>query len=270
GAMELVDETMANAARVHAAELGKDLVRHCIVAFGGAAPLHAARVAEKIGVSRVVVPRAAGVGSAIGFLRAPMAYDVVISRPVRLDSYDTGIVAAALDDMGRRAGEAARGLAGVGDLTMTRTVDMRYVGQGSEVSVPIGDGLPTAHELRTRFEERYQALFGRVIPHAPIEVLSWQVRISRETWRGDRHETSPVAAPTRAVAVGARNVFDIHRGHFVPYLIYERDGLAPGTVLRGPVLVIEDETTTVVPARFSVRVGAVGHLILNRDPSEEA
>src|SRR5262249_40076474 len=96
GGVEGGDEMVGHAARVHGAELGKDVAAHTMIAFGGAAPLHAARLAEKLGVSRVIIPRNAGVGSAVGFLMAPLAYDIVISRPLRLDAFDAGAVRRVL------------------------------------------------------------------------------------------------------------------------------------------------------------------------------
>jgi N-methylhydantoinase A len=269
GTVELVDETMANAARVHAAELGKDLARHCIVAFGGAAPLHAARVAEKLGVSRIVVPRAASVGSAVGFLRAPITYDIVVSRPIRLDAYDPATAEAILEELDRRARDVMSHLAGVGELSTAHTADMRYVGQGSEISVSIGRDAPSVEDLQARFEARYRALFGRVIPGAPIEVISWQLRLSRHSWRADGQTVPFDGRATAAARVGVRRVFDVHRGEFIAHDVYERDALAPGAVVRGPALIVEDETTTVVPERFDVHAVESGHLILEQRVGRE-
>src|SRR5262249_58817635 len=127
------------------------------------------------------------------------------------------------------------------------------VGQGSEISVPISPGAPTADELRSSFEERYRTLFGRTIPNAAIEILSWQLRVSRQTW----HEAGPVAstvtAPPGLVPLGERDVFDFRIAGWTTYHVYERRTLAPGTRLRGPALVVEDDTTTVVPTSFSAR-----------------
>jgi len=264
GTVELVDEAMANAARVHAAELGKDLAEHSIVAFGGAAPLHAARIAEKLGISRIIVPQAAGVGSAVGFLRAPMAYDVVISRPVHLDAYDATLVGRVLEEIRRKGDGVATNLIGAGELTMERTVDMRYVGQGSEISVPIGDAVPLADELRAAFEQLYGTLFGRVIPGAPIEVISWQLRISRQTWRTNGRECHRGGDTLARAQVGVRQVFGFEKGEFASYAVYERKALPRDAVVRGPALVVEDETTTVVPAQFDVHADGWGHLILER------
>jgi N-methylhydantoinase A len=263
GTAQIVDETMANAARIHAAEVGKELSDHTMIAFGGAAPLHAAHLAEKLGMARVIIPRGAGVGSAVGFLRAPLASDVVISRPMRLDAYDPSVVADVLQAMQDRATDVLSVLAGVRDLAITHAADMRYVGQGHELTVPFHGGVPSAAGLRETFEQRYAALFGRPIRGASVEVLSWQMRVSGETWRP--HEQRPrTPAVVASASYHRREVFDPRAGHFEPYNVYERHALGPGSEVNGPALIVEDDTTTVVTAAFNVRVDAIGHLILER------
>jgi N-methylhydantoinase A len=265
GTVEVVDEMMANAARVHGAELGKDVARHTMIAFGGAAPLHAVRLAEKLGVSRIIVPRNAGVGSAIGFLMAPLAYEIVISRPLRLDSFDQAVVRTALYDLAARIRSALHDLGNLdgAEVAITRQVDMRYVGQGHEIAVPIPEQLPTAAKLRSGFEARYAELFGRIIPDAPLEVVSWQARLSRETWRPPPAALAKTAAAPRPVA--RRAVFDAGAGGLVDYAVYERSHFVPGARVPGPALVVEDETTTVVTGGFAVRLDAHWHLILDRN-----
>jgi len=265
GIVEIVDEMMANAARVHGAELGKDVAKHTIVAFGGAAPLHAARLAEKLGVSRIIVPRNAGVGSAIGFLMAPLAYEIVISRPLRLDTFDQSVVREVLDDLAARIHSALHDLGDLeeADVAITRQVDMRYVGQGHEVAVPLQERSPTAAKLRSSFETRYAEMFGRVIPDAPLEVVSWQARLSRDTWRPARAPFAKPAAAPRPVA--RRAVFDAGAGDFVDYAVYERGDFMPGARVPGPALVVEDETTTVVTGGFTIGLDSRRHLILDRN-----
>ena len=263
GTIEIVDELMANAARVHGAELGKDVAEHTIIAFGGAAPLHAARLAEKLGVSRVIVPRNAGVGSAIGFLMAPLAYEIVISRPLRLDGFDPAAVQQVLDDLATRVRATLNDLGGLeGKVMITRQVDMRYVGQGHEVTVPLPEGPPSATQLRSAFEMRYAKLFGRTIPDAPLEVISWQARLAQATWCPAPAEPATAAAPPRPVA--RRAVFDAGAGGVVDHAVYERSDFLPGARVCGPALVVEDETTTVVTGGFTVGLDARGHLILDR------
>ena len=268
GTVEVVDEMMANAARVHGAELGKDVAAHTIIAFGGAAPLHAARLAEKLGVSRVIVPRNAGVGSAVGFLMAPLAYDIVISRPLRLDAFDGVIVRGILDDLADRIQATRRELGDLAEaeVTITRQMDMRYVGQGHEVAVPLDHAEPNAAQLQQAFEARYATLYGRTIPDASIEVISWQARLSRETWRPTTVPPAQRAASPKPL--GYREVFDTGAGAVIDYAVYERSDFHAGASVLGPALIIEDETTTVATGAFTVTMDARSHLILERNLDE--
>lgn len=263
GIVEIVDEAMTNAIRVHGAELGKDVADHIMIAFGGAAPLHAARLAEKLGIKSVVVPRNAGVGSALGFLRAPLAHDIVVSKPHRLSDFDINFVDAVLKDLLERAEVVVESFGGIDELTMTRQVDMRYVGQGNVITVPLSDKAPTREELAEGFEQRYKELFGRVIPGAAIEIVSWQMRMSKSIWE----PTAPVSSATtngQVVQPGKRSIFNPQTEAFETYDVYERRDLSVGAAVDGPALVVEDETTTVVTSTFSARVDLYGHLILER------
>ena len=176
-------ENMANAARVHAVERGEVVDQHTLIAFGGAAPLHAARVAEKLGVRRVIVPPNAGVGSAVGFLAAPVAYELVRSRHVRLDDFDPAGVSELLagdgDRGARRWSSRARA---VRRCVERRAAYMRYVGQGHEITVELPNRRAGGGRSRRRcarsFEADYAAMFGRPIPGAAIEILSWSVLAS--------------------------------------------------------------------------------------------
>ncbi len=135
GVIEIVDENMANAARVHAIESGKTYEGRTLIAFGGGGPVHACRLAEKIGISRVLVPSGAGVGSAIGFLRAPVGYEVVRSLYQRLSTFEIDAVNALLTSMfDEAAAVVERGRLGA-LMTQTRIAFMRYVGQGHEIPV---------------------------------------------------------------------------------------------------------------------------------------
>src|SRR5215475_8516803 len=135
GVAEIIDENMANAARVHSVERGKVIAEHSLIAFGGAAPLHAGRLAEKLGIARVIVPPNAGVGSAIGFLRAPIAFEVVRSRYMRLSAFDPAAANAIIAEMRAEAVEVVRNGAGSAPLIESRSAFMRYVGQGYEIVV---------------------------------------------------------------------------------------------------------------------------------------
>ncbi|MEM1264439.1 MAG: hydantoinase/oxoprolinase family protein [Pseudomonadota bacterium] len=262
GVCEIVDENMANAARVHAAERGVALEGHTLIAFGGAAPIHAARMAEKLNLSRIIVPADAGVGSAIGFLRAPVAYELVRSLYMSLDAFDGARVDALLAEMS----DEVRALAsGVEDLTESRVVFMRYTGQGHEIAVrlPLGPlGADAPAQLRAAFERDYAAQFARFIPGAAIEALNWSVTVS-----APEREVAPLGPVPEGATPAPIGHREVRAAADVPaerVPIYARRDLAPGMRLAGPALVVEAATTTYVTARFAASVDAGGALILER------
>jgi len=266
GVSEIVDENMANAARVHAIESGKDARGRTLVAFGGAAPLHAARMAEKLGLESVVVPSYAGVGSAVGFLRAPIAYEIVRSALQRLDQFDAPAANALYDAMRAEAEPIVRRGAGDVALSETRSAFMRYRGQGHEIAVQ----LPTrayrdedAALLHAAFEDAYRRLYSRVIPGVEVEVLSWVMLLSAA--RPAESETAaPTTEPHTPEPAHSRPVFDAEAGEFVEVAIHERSKLRPGALIRGPAVIVEDETSTVVSRLFDARIDGFGYIELTR------
>ncbi|MGB7307139.1 MAG: hydantoinase/oxoprolinase family protein, partial [Burkholderiaceae bacterium] len=268
GIAEMVDENMANAARVHAIERGVAIAGRTLIAFGGAAPLHASRLAEKLGISRVIVPHGAGVGSAIGFLNAPAAYELVQSRYMRLDQFDGDAATSLLGVMSAEASAQAASAAGARPLTESRGAYMRYTGQGHEIYV----GLPGADltnedvpALREAFEKTYRLLFKRHIPDSGIEIMSWSVLVSTDTAEPER--LGQVPDGVMATAVGQRDVFDAGLSTMVSASIYERENLQPGMGLAGPAVVVEPGTSTLISSSFDCRVDASRALVLNRKES---
>jgi N-methylhydantoinase A len=259
---DVVGENMAAAARAHAVEQGKDIRTRTIVAFGGAAPLHAARLAEKLGCQRVIVPAGAGVGSAIGFLLAPAAYEVIRSMPLVIDEIDAESVANLLGEMRVEACAVVQAAVGDGALTETRTAYMRYAGQGYEVATSLDGAELSADDLRMRFEDAYKALYGRTIPNMPIECLTWSVRVTAP----NAHTPSPPKAIERSkiAPTGSRRVFDSSRAERLGYAFYERQALIPGVEISGPALITEQQTTTIVSAAFDAHIDGAGNIILTR------
>ncbi|WP_315798629.1 hydantoinase/oxoprolinase family protein [Bradyrhizobium sp. SZCCHNRI3043] len=262
---EVVCENMASAARVHAVERGAVIGQHTLIAFGGAAPLHAARVAEKIGVTRVIVPSNAGVGSAVGFLAAPIAYELVRSRHARLDDFDTALVSGLLQEMADEARALVEHGASGAPLRERRVAFMRYVGQGHEITVELPNRPLTVDDLttlRATFEAGYAALFERAIPGAAIEVLSWSVLVTTEP----RNPTA-VAEVTRkpaGQAAGHRKFFDGRAGQFVEIPLYRREQMAPGAVIAGPAVIAEDETSTFISNSFDAHIDGAGSIVMER------
>jgi N-methylhydantoinase A len=266
GVSEIVDENMANAARVHAIESGKDARGRTLVAFGGAAPLHAARIADKLGLDRVLVPSNAGVGSAVGFLRAPISYEIVRSQLQRLDNFDAEAANAMLAAMHDEAAAIVRRGAPDAALAETRSALMRYRGQGHEIAVPLAPKTYRAEdagEIQAAFETAYRRLYSRVIPGVEVEVLSWVVQVAAPVPMDD---AAPPAAPPAFAAAEARrrDLFDPETGEFIEVAIYERAALTPGATLNGPAVIVEDETSTVIGRNFDARIDAFGYIEMTR------
>jgi N-methylhydantoinase A len=264
GISELVDENMANAARVHAIESGKDLRTRTLIAFGGAAPLHAARVAEKLGIGRVLIPANAGVGSAVGLLRAPVAYEIVRSRLIRISEFDAASANRLLAEM-RAEAEAVvrRGALPDAKLEEKRSSFMRYRGQGHEIAVELPVRAFTAPDRSTLvelFEAAYRRLYSRSIPGVEIEILSWVLALSAPA-EGRLAAATP-EAPAKPTPLSHRAIFDPDSGEFIETPVYWRTDLAPGARIKGPAVIAEDETSTVVSADFDARIDRFGYIEL--------
>ena len=261
----IVCENMASAARVHAVERGAIVGQHTLIAFGGAAPLHAARVAEKIGVSRVIVPSNAGVGSAVGFLAAPIAYELVRSRHVRLDAFDVAAVSDLLDEMATEARALVEPGAAGAPVRDRRAAFMRYVGQGHEITIELPNRRLTDADLtglRKTFEKDYAALFERSIPGAAIEVLSWSVLATTEPRNPPR--VAEVTRMPAGKAAGSRTFFDGRAGRVIEIPLYHRDQMMPGATIAGPAVIAEDETSTFVSTSFDAHIDGAGSIVMER------
>jgi N-methylhydantoinase A len=262
---EIVDENMAAAARVHAVERGRSLEERTMVAYGGAAPLHATRVADKLGITCIVVPTGAGVGSAVGMLRAPVAYEVARSLYQRVRALDPGVVNACIEAMRAEAYEVVQTSAAGAPLVESLTAYMRYVGQGHEIAVALeARPLDTAdrQRLQEAFEQEYRTQFERVIPGLEAEILSWALALSTRVEpppRAGQPPEQPAPSPS-----GQRRLLDPASGEVHDTPVYRRRNLKAGVRIAGPALIVEAETTTVVAPGFDAMVNAVGYLVLER------
>ena len=265
GISEIVEENMAGAARVHAIERGKSAERCTMIAFGGGAPLHAARLAAKLGMRRVLVPVDASVGSAVGFLRAPVAFELVRSLQLRDDAFEISRVNKLLKEMQSEATAIVAAGALGAKLQTHRTVEMRYEGQGHEISVPLPARALTvkdAAKLRAEYESRYERQFGLRIADVPVEFLTWSVNVS--TVSPGRRGSKTAGKKKKAVANGKRVVFDPVSGKRQAVATYLRKDLSPAMHLSGPALVVEPQTTTLVPRGWQCSVTPAGHLMLRK------
>jgi len=265
GIHDLINETMAAAAKTHIAEKGGNPKVATVAAFGGAGPVHAYGLARKLGAPRLIVPPNAGVGSALGFFTAPRAFDLVRSHKVALDSADFGELERIFRDL---QAEGARTLRQSGaadeEIGFERSVDVRFVGQGSEtnLAMPGSDfGAVPRTEVRARFDAEYTRLYGRTYPDTPVEFINFKVRASLP----ERLLQLPRIEPRGDLAgacKGERNAYSGLRGAFVPHAVYDRYKLSPGARFEGPAIVEERESTVVVGEDASASVDEYGFLWL--------
>ena len=269
GISEIVTENMANAARVHAIENGKETTERTLIAFGGAAPLQAARLAGKLGIDRIIVPSGAGVGSAVGFLRAPIAYEVVRTRYLPLKGLDFELVNALFAEMRAEAEVVVRLGAPSAPLTETRTTYMRYRGQGHEIVVDLPARDYTAADAATfgeAFDREYRKLYSRTIPKLEIEALTWTLSLATD--RSLPEAVSPLAEAYQPDPSGHRMVFDPDLGRTVEAAIYERRSLEPGAVIAQPAVIVEDETSTFVAYGFTATINRLGQIVLSKETTQ--
>lgn len=264
GIVEVVDENMANAARVHAVENGRNIGDNTMIAFGGAAPLHAARLCEKLGIDRCLIPQGAGVGSAIGFLRAPFGYEALASRIMALSRFEAGTLNALLDDLKSTAESFVR-TGTSGEIEREITAYMRYAGQGWEIPVVLPDRAfadADREMIAEAFRSRYAAFFGRAVEGPEIEFVTFSVKAQdiRPAPATERLDTAGARVP----AADSRPVFDPARGAALATAILARDSLAPGARVEGPAVIVEAETSTIVTSPFDAVIQPDGTILLIR------
>lgn len=272
GIHELVNENMVAAARVHAAERGLDTRRYILVSTGGAGPLHACGVARRLGLGTVVVPPLAGVGSALGLLLAPISFDITRSHLSRLDSIEFSGLGEMLSEL-EREGRARVCAAGVAEdqVTVQRSADMRYVGQGYEIRVPAPQGLPNSVMLdimRSRFEDAYEGFYGQTSESMPLEVVNWRVSVAgpRPDFRHlpERLKSKEVQTGDNPTLQYREALFD-DTGNYLPTPVYQRQSLEANFYTAGPAIIEELESTTVVPPDWSASLGEEGCLLLRSE-----
>jgi N-methylhydantoinase A len=267
GVQRIVDEAMAAATRLHFAEKGKDPRSHTLIAFGGAGPVHAHHLARLLRIGRVLIPFGAGVASALGFLVAPPATDMVRTYVTRLEQADWGRANAMLEEMRERGhGLLVEAGSEPAEIACEASADMRHVGQGFEIPVPLPATALSAEDLpaiRASFFEVYRARFGRAVEEVPLEIISWRLAC-----RAPPREIS--LAPSDAA--GAASLEAARRGHrkvlfethgWQECAVYDRNKLAIGARFPGPALIEERESTCVVGPGALVSVDGLRNLVLD-------
>ena len=266
GVHQVVDENMANAARVHAVERGKDPRRYLLLAFGGAGPVHAQRVARALGVPGFIAPLGAGTASAFGFLCAPLSFDLARSLYGRLDELDWDAANAALAEMEEEGRELLRA-SGVADedVLVRRLGEMRYVGQGHEVGVKLPEGTLGPDDvggISAGYREEYRRLYGREGPDVPLEAITWRVEVSAPRPEILQEEWGGAPRALDEARKGKREIYLPEKDGFAAVPVYDRYRLDPGAAFDGPAVVEERESTVIVGPDSRAEVDGSRNLIV--------
>src|SRR5438094_5179426 len=267
GIHTIVNTNMELATRVVSIERGRDPRDLTLVAFGGSGPVHGCRLAQALGIPRVILPAAAGVTAAIGLLAAEVKFDVARTWVRRFDALDPAALTTMYDDMAAQAASIVRGAAVAGTVTLARSVDARYVGQGYELTVPVPSGaldVAALVRIRAAFDEVYAARYGYANPTEPVETVTWKLTA---VGGAPRVALAKVAGDGRdgGLKGGRRAWFPETRG-WTDCPVYDRYALAPGTRVAGPAIVEERESTSVLPPGTSAGVDEYANLIVEAAP----
>lgn len=269
GISEIVDESMASAARMHAVESGKNLGERVMIAFGGNGPLHATRVARRSGVEKIIIPKSPGVGSAVGFLYAPISFEIVRSRYTTLPLNDLCAINNFLASMFDEASSVVQ-LAGEHDnLNCLRTAFMRYHGQGHEIEIALPNGMLVNEdlvELTGKFESEYSRLFSLAVPGMTIEILNWGVTVSAPS---SRVKLAPKISRSKKIQSNSMRkcICDV-TGSLIEAAVFHRSVMSAGDEVDGPAFIVESQTTTFVSTDFTALVDLIGNVILSKKPNE--
>jgi N-methylhydantoinase A len=261
GIHDLINETMAAAAKTHIAEKGGNPNIVTISAFGGAGPVHAYGLAKKIGAPRILVPPLAGVGSALGFFTAPVAFDLTRSHRVTLDDADLEEIESLFRELEKESAAILQQAGKDEGIIFERTLMMRFVGQGAETDLSI-DQKPfdqwEKDQIRGLFDDAYKKLYGRTYPETPVELVTFKVRASLPS---REFHIPPIRQTETKLAdciKGERSAFSLVRKEYLPFTVYDRYKLFPGAAMQGPAIIEERESTIIVGEDASARVDEYG------------
>jgi N-methylhydantoinase A len=267
GIARVVDNNMATAARVHIAESGTDPLRYRMVAFGGAGPVHAYEIARLLNIGEVIFPRGAGVASAIGMLVAPRSVEYTRSLIMRLDGLDWRLVDEAIAELEARGRAVLRQTDARDDeIAVELSADMRYVGQGFEVTVPLDRASHVERDAaawRRAFDAHYESRFGRSLGMLAVEVVSWRVRAVAPAAVSELRFAEPDSVKGDALVERRMAYFEECAG-FLEVPVYARDRLAAATLrIQGPALIEEAESTAVIGPSAAAVTDPYGNLIMS-------
>ena len=263
GIHDLINETMASAAKTHIAEKGGNPNIVTMAAFGGAGPVHAYGLAKKIGAGSILVPPLAGVGSALGFFTAPVAFDLSRSHRKKLDEADFKEIELLFNELEHESAKILKGAQSGDDIIYERTLLMRFVGQGAEIDleIEIKDFTKfSKNEIRAMFDEEYKRLYGRTSAESPVEFVTFKVRASLPKKPFTISKLSTQNRDIKACIKGQRLAFSVIKKDYIPFTVYDRSKLFPDAWFEGPAIIEERESTIVMGEDATARVDDFGFI----------
>jgi len=263
GIHDLINETMAAAAKTHIAEKGGNPKIVTISAFGGAGPVHAYGLAKKLGAPRMLIPPNAGVGSAMGFFTAPRAFDLLRSHKVSLSDASFDDIEGIFEGLESDASKILQKEASGDMIRFERSLDMRFVGQGSEMNIPVPGGdfaKITPVEVRKFFDDAYERLYGRTYPDSEVEFINFKVRASLPEKLLQLPKIDGKGRTLEKAVKGQRLAYSPISKDFIPFTVYDRYNLFPSAQFPGPAIIEEKESTLIVGEGSHVSVDDYGFL----------
>ncbi len=276
GIHQIANENMANAARVHALERGKDPRKFPMIAFGGAGPVQAYRIAQALGTPQLLAPLGAGVMSTVGFLSAPLAFDFVRSWPTDLSEIDWSHANRLLDEMEQDGNSLlVQSSVATEEITHRRQVDMRFVGQGHEIRVNLPGGqLGPDHvaALKTEFDRVYQELYERPGPPVNVEIINWRVVSSgpKPTVKLNISDEGNSAKTAEDTVKGQRKAWFPETDGYHSTKVYDRYLMKPGMTFQGPAIVEERESTVIVGPAVTCTIDDQFNLVIDLEGADVA
>ncbi len=261
GIHDLINETMASAAKTHIAEKGGNPNIVTVTAFGGAGPVHTYGLAKKIGARTILIPPLAGVGSALGFFTAPVAFDMSRSHRKVLDEADFKEIEALFGELETESAKILEGAQKGDTIIYNRTLLMRFVGQGAEIDLGIENKdfqSFSKQDIRTMFDTEYKRLYGRTAEESPVEFVTFKVRASLPKKPFTISKLTATNRDIKACIKGRRNAFSITKKDYIPYTVYDRSKLFPDAAFNGPAIIEERESTIVLGEDARIRVDDFG------------
>jgi N-methylhydantoinase A len=272
GIHDLINETMASAAKTHIAEKGGNPNIVTVTAFGGAGPVHTYGLAKKIGARTILIPPLAGVGSALGFFTAPVAFDMSRSHRKVLDDANFKEIEALFGELETESAKILEGAQKGDAIIYNRTLLMRFVGQGAEIDLNIENvdfQTFSKQDIRTLFDTEYKRLYGRTAEESPVEFVTFKVRASLPKKPFTISKLATTNRDINACIKGQRKAFSLAKKDYIPYTVYDRSKLFPGAVFTGPAIIEERESTIVLGEDARVRVDDFGFIWVQLIQGEE-